>query len=137
MDKRFFNLFLKRVREFARDEGFKNDHPLWERLREKNTKTGPARFCNRPFAAFEQYQLTSKQDCRRSAINYPYAMHGTVEARIFPAFPEAPVAARAVVVFLSTIEEFLSRTPRPKTSIITLRLKEIDTVKEPFQILKG
>lgn len=138
MDKQFYNLFLSKVRDFGKSEGFADTHPLWERLREKSQKAPhPARFCNRPFAAHDQFHLTSKQDVRRSALNYCYAMHGTIECRVFPAFSEPEVAARAVLAYVGTIEDWLENHPPVKPTVLLLRLREIERSKEPFKILRS
>lgn len=137
MDKGLHNLFVKRVKEWAEEEGLPKDHLLWKRLTSKETKApDPARFCNRPFAAHEQVMLTTKTDTRRSILNFCYALHGTVECRLFPAFADAAQAARAILVYIKALEEWLRTRPVEKPEVAILKLREISKAREPFQILK-
>lgn len=137
-EKTFFNYFLSEVRKFGKSEGFPEDHPLWHRLREKSNKAPhPARFCNRPYAAHEQMALTTKTDARRSALNYCYAMHGTIECRVFPAWPDPEVAARAVLTYTNAIEDWLSHRPPVKSTVLLLKIRELEKARKPFQILSN
>lgn len=139
MDKRFYDLFLKKVRTWGKEEKFPDDHQLWHRLTSKDYKNSPAKHCNRPFNAVAQSTLLDKPEIRRSAINYPFLKHGTLEARIFPAFPDVAVAARAVILFVGTIEDWLRSCPPPQKEVIKLikNVEEISKIAATFSPLRG
>lgn len=138
VDKRFYDLFLKEVRKWGHSEGFPSDHAFWERLDNKDTKQGFARFSNHPYAAARQIVMTEKQDFRRSALNYCYAQHGTLECRIFPAFSDVKIAARAVIFFVKLIEEWLASRPEEKGHLITVKkIKDLTEIRSAFKPLRG
>ncbi len=67
------------------------------------------RFCSRKFEPFKQMKLKDKSDnVRRSMLNYCWAMHGTLECRVWPMFAQGPkVAADSVRVFVDCAENYL------------------------------
>src|SRR3990167_1168176 len=92
---------------WAKSEGLKDSHPIWERLSGKN------RYCKHEFHA--QQQVTSKKDHnqtrpghRYTIVNYCYSVHGgTLECRLLPMFETAAQGIRAVEHVLAITNAFL------------------------------
>lgn len=136
MDKRFYDGFLKKVAIWGKEENFPPEHQLFERLSNKNHKEGPARHCNRPFNAIAQASLLEKTDIRRSALNYCYLKHETIECRVFPAFPDVAQAARAVILYVTAVEDFLIASPPPKKKVVRF-FKPVEEIASTFRPLRG
>lgn len=136
MEKRFYDLFLSEVAKWGKKEGFPANHQLWHRLTSKDYKNGPARFCNRPFNPIIQTTTLDKPDSRRSALNYCYLKHGTIECRIFPSFEDPALAARAVILYATTVENYLQSAPAPRKDIIRF-FKPIEEISSTFEPLQG
>lgn len=56
-----------------------------------------------------QARYHGKTDARYRQLNFCYAFHGTLEARIFPAFESPEVAVDAVKSYLFMVEHYLRR----------------------------
>lgn len=101
MDDSFWQLFQKRMFEWGKKEKLPENHQFWSRLR------GDNRFCKKMFQPSNQINLMQKSETRYTQLNYCYAMHGTIECRLFPAFSEPAKIMSAVYALVSCYEEFL------------------------------
>lgn len=85
-------------------------HEFWRRLMGVSVNS---RFCKDRFSALDQMWKRAKDEDRRTMINYPYTMHGTVECRLFPAFKTWEEGWEATKEWVDIVEEYLAR---PHTS---------------------
>jgi len=95
------------ARELAEAENLTQRHYLTPRLDGKN-----------PFALFgvspaEQVPVKEKRigmAARYAALNYCFSMHGTLEYRLLPMFPEGPeLASKFILSFLFEVEKYLKK----------------------------
>ncbi len=92
-------------------------HVLFNRLSGNNS------YCLREFHADWQadqtitvYRRHSQEGHRYTVVNYPYGIHGTLEIRVLPMFPEGPSLAQAairevVAITEQAIRDFARREP--------------------------
>jgi hypothetical protein len=110
MSKSFERKVLGGAGTLARMKELPKDHYLWARLKG-----------NSPFASFmilpkEQVKVKEKRigmRARYAAFNHCFSMHGTVEYRVLPMFPEgADLAQEFIENYLSVVEAELERTEK-------------------------
>lgn len=97
--------------------------------------SGKNKYCRLAFRPQRQMFRVVKHpavddNARRSILNFPWALHGTMEIRLFPLFRQPATAISAVGASLDCIEEFLATTkwgsPTKKTRIL---LQDMDAVR--------
>lgn len=102
MCKDYGDTVLDYLLRWAEKESLPRDHQAWVRF------TGKNRFCLNEFHADFQATARSKDDNRRrTAINYPFSMHQTVECRVLPMFENAILAEKAIQEVLDITNAFL------------------------------
>jgi len=106
---KFWKRFLLAANKFGESLAIPPDHLYWWRLRGEN------RFCYKKFRPLEQMALTIKpqsgtaRDLRRCMLNYCWAMHGTLECRLFPMWEKYEDARASVLWFVQFVENYLQR----------------------------
>jgi hypothetical protein len=102
----FFHYFYQKCEEWGKEKGLPPEHEFWTRVRGKN------RYCKKIFRPHTQLGLIMKHnnEDRRTGINYCFALHGTVEFRLFPQFVkgEEDLAVGCLDLVVNSIEEFLA-----------------------------
>lgn len=103
MEKGFNSFFLVYMEKWGTETmKFPKKHVFWERYNSEN------RFCLKDFNPDEQVNLKNKGNARRTHLNYCYALHGTIECRLFPAFNKSDSIIKCVEAYVDCIESYLS-----------------------------
>ena len=123
--------------KWGKEMKFPAKHLFWERLEGKN------RFCFKAFRPDEQVNLKTKEDgnrrnlegqeLRRSQLNFCYAMHGTLECRLFPGFATVKECQSAVEAFINCVESYLDKTP--DTLMLDEEAIEIEIQEEEISLI--
>lgn len=95
MDKDFQDTLIHHLELWGKENNIPADHTFWARLAGKN------RYCLSEFFANEQALQRSKsfdtaRGHRYTMLNYCYGLHGTIECRVLPIFPNVMLAIGAV-----------------------------------------
>lgn len=104
--RRFYNVFLTTLAEWGRRVELPETSQFWRRLK------GANRFAKRHFNPRRQIGVTTKNSQanapRRTALNYCFGLHGTVEVRIAPTFMPKAIGLDFIRVVVDCFEDFLS-----------------------------
>jgi hypothetical protein len=109
MERQFFDFFVQRMREWGKAmEGsgamVGGDLQSFKaRISDKNIYTSSL------YEPDKQSRPNSKNNYRRSHLNYCYNLHGTIECRLMPMFSKFELSKDAVIVVAETMEEYLSK----------------------------
>lgn len=121
----FYDFFLFKIEEWGKEEKINDNSIFWERWK------GECCYCKRKFSPEQQINLTSKGSIRYTHLNYCYALHGTIEVRIFPSFEKSRLAISAVKRTIEIFESWLSKMPKKKTVVIfSVKQEETTKIKE-------
>lgn len=101
MEKDFYIFFKNQMREWGILQNLKPTHQFWHRL------AGENRFCKDAFQPEKQVHMKGKGDHRYTQLNYCYAMHGTIECRLFPGFTDPDIIISAVHALVKCYEDYL------------------------------
>lgn len=135
MDDRYPATILKYMEEWAKREGLPADNPLWPRLK------GESRYCQHVFDPDGQVGNTGKDyDQTRSGhrytvINYCWQRYSTLECRLLPMMPSAPIAISAIKELLDITNLFLVATAKREKILkgeSTCPQDEATTIKRIF-----
>lgn len=102
MSLEFYNFFLSRVETWGKEREILSTLPFWSRLKGANS------YCRKTFAPDNQANKTSKDPWRYTHLNYCFALHSTIECRVFPMFKNKSLAVEAIELFCSCVEDFLN-----------------------------
>lgn len=71
--------------------------------------TGKNKFCTKLFRPAEQVEVTNgaNNQIRYSLLNFCWKLHGTLECRMFPMYPNPQIAGKAIVAFIDCVESYL------------------------------
>ena len=86
---------LKRLREYQ---------PFWQRLAGEND------FCQKTFIPEQQWHARSRSYERYTQLNYCHGVHGTLELRLLPMFPDVRDAISATKLFLSCANGYIAHS---------------------------
>lgn len=100
MEPKFYATFLREVERFA-EANIPKDHYFWKRF------AGAEKYCQRKFSPNQQIGDKRKVESRRTHLNYCYALHGTLENRLFPMFGEFALAAKCLKWYSKFVETYL------------------------------
>lgn len=100
MEPKFYAIFLKEIEKFAEINIPKN-HFFWKRF------AGAEKYCQRKFHPNKQIGDTRKEATRRTQLNYCYALHGTLENRLFPMFEDQILAIKCLRWYVKFVEVYL------------------------------
>ena len=100
MEPRFYATFLREVEIFASKHIPKN-HYFWKRL------IGEEKYCKRMFTPEAQANEHGKPETRRTHLNYCYALHGTLENRLFPMFEDVHLAIKCLKWYIGFVETYV------------------------------
>jgi len=137
MKRGFWTEFLAAVREWGEKQKLPLTHQFWSRL------DGENRFARKLFRPLSQIGITEKdgrgsgpqgRETRRTLLNYCWAMHKTLECRLFPAWETPELAQSATSFFVNFVEVYLAEKSKRKA-----RLKNsynVYTVKRLEAMLK-
>ena len=104
------NAVLFYLKKWAKEEGFPEDHHIWNRL------AGKSHYARAAFNAASQVQATAKDfDQRRpgnryTVINYCWGRYNTLECRVLPMMAEVEQAIRGVNRLIRITNAFLVTT---------------------------
>ena len=104
MEQHFYDYFMEFVRKWAKDNDIVSD-AFHSRLENKN------RYCRAVFQPNLQVTKKRKDDCRYTHLNYCFALHETLEIRLFPTFQDVEVAKSAANCVIDCIESYLDANP--------------------------
>lgn len=104
MNKDFFDFFMGKMREWATDYCCSNPQ-FWDRIENNN------RYSRTSFSPEKQIKATAKGDHRYTHLNYCFAMHKTIECRLFPTFESAETAISALTALVNCVEGWLESNP--------------------------
>lgn len=125
---------LDYVGKWAKEEGLKKDHPIWNRL------SGDSRYCQHKFWPDHQVRTRAKdhdqqrEGHRYTVINFCYLSNGTVECRLLPMMETADQGVRAVQRVLDITNAFLVKErDRTKARCVVVATEDTHTeVKNVF-----
>lgn len=115
MSRGFFTAFKAGLEKWGKDHKIPQEHYFWTRA------SGKHRFCSGEFHPSKQSILRNKVDVRRTMLNYCWALHKTVECRVFPLFPEKSLGVDAVAWFVTFVEEWLKQQVQPEKGLAIIR----------------
>jgi hypothetical protein len=126
MDEDFHRFWLKEMNEFYEENKTERGFELFKsRLDGKNI------YCQRKFRPEEQLNRTEAYGPRRthprySQLNFCWARHGTMECRVFPCFPKAESAVKALEAFTNCVNTFLARAEPEEPLRTVVHVREFD-----------
>lgn len=132
MSRKFYDFFLRRMKEWARAYNCTNEL-FWQRLNGEN------RYCRRRFNPDAQARYEEKGHNRldrRDHFNYCYGLRKTVECRMFPVFVRAETAISVVDAYINCIEEYLDTNP-PSREVFRVDFIDADCNKVSSNILNA
>lgn len=115
MTENFHNLFLCEVEKWGKEKEILSSSPFWDRLYDRN------KYCRKKFIPDAQSVLKEKREERYAHLNYCYALHKTLEIRLFPMFKKVDLAISALEFTVEIIEKFLSNCKREKCIKVVLK----------------
>lgn len=111
----FFEYWRERTKEWAKKHCAKaadgKEHPIWHRLRGEN------KYCRMEFSAINQMRKKTKPPNdpeRRTALNFCWGLHRTIENRVYPMFDTPKLATKAVFEFTDCINTYLDQLKEEK-----------------------
>lgn len=116
MSENFHDFLKAEVIKWGKEHKIKEDSALWKRLQGGNT------YCRDSFKAEQQKMDTDKNSSRYCFINYCWALHGTIEIRLLPAFQKHELRYKAVSKVIDIIHTYLDNN---KPKIHSLEIKEV------------
>ena len=136
MSEKFYkNYFMRDMRKWGKDYPC-NNKSFWSRLDDGN------HFCRAMFIPDKQIPLTQKVETRYTHLNYCYAMHKTIECRLFPMFVEFETGQSAIETLINCIENYLTKNP-PEELVEKIELEDENIIElpkkfkiEPFNLYK-
>ncbi|MGH9800518.1 MAG: hypothetical protein ACRD82_09155, partial [Blastocatellia bacterium] len=138
MSRNFFASFLSAATEWGKEVKLPESHPFWDRVK------GGSRFAKKEFRPIAQLGILEKdggrsgwmgRDTRRTLLNYCWAMHGTLECRLFPGWASADEAFGAAEFFTNFVDDYLKRKRR-KMHLSTYYAKYTVKRLERLRVLK-
>lgn len=131
---RFFKHFIKNAGEWGKELGLVDEDPFWKRLNGQVRGFEPAKYCVPEFRAREQILVEDKHhiraEVRRTAINYCYKLHKTLECRVFPMMNIAQ-GLRTVGWLVNLIEDWLAKeVKRPRPIVMTALVRSIKPIPD-------
>lgn len=136
---RFYKLLLLRVKKWGVAEGLPSTHHFWKRWRGTfRLPHNHRNYCRKEFIPEKQLNNTEKGpegSVRHCHLNFCWKMHGTLELRLFPAFPKEQVAlyTSAVRCFVDSVEDFITREKVRKSNRIRLKIEPLKRKRSSFQ----
>lgn len=122
MSRKFYNQWLEDMEAWG--EKVKADKLFFRRLEGRN------RFARRAFKPREQVGLKTKDSgpnaARRTLLNYCHSLHGTIESRLFPMFPEKTKGVSALKATLDSFQNYLKSARETETEAVKRRLTVLD-----------
>jgi hypothetical protein len=120
----FFDLLCANLEKWGK-ENIPDRNDIFWYLLGVHGECNQNRFCSRKFDPFKQMKLKDKTDnVRRLMLNYCWAMHGTVECRVWPVFAQGPkVAASSVMVWIDTVEDWLRAKDEEEKNGVTIPVR--------------
>jgi hypothetical protein len=133
----YWEFFLKAMEKWGKSVGLPGSHQFWGRLAGRN------KYCTRAFRPLSQILRTSKgatgeRNLRRTMLNFPFAMHGTVECRLFPMFGDPAIAESAIRAFVRSAEDFIGRqvaAPPIQRFKSSISMKDLGLINEAKQTI--
>jgi hypothetical protein len=116
MDAKFWPVFTARMEAWGRFAGLGANHRYWARL------SGANGFCRKLHTPEIQVRQARKTGARYTQLNYCFALHKTIECRLFPVFRKPGVSVSAVRELLTTYETFLAEGAAAAGETVTLRV---------------
>jgi hypothetical protein len=127
LSRAFYTQFLVDMEVWGKKE-CPDDKRFWRRLEGRN------RFAKRRFIPTRQMNLGVKDSnpsaLRRTIINYPHALHGTVEVRLFPMFPDPNQGVSALEATFDSFQRFLSRKSDGRDRELKMKLAIRDVLRK-------
>lgn len=120
MEYEFYSYFRENIQLWSRKAVRPSDLNFWNRL------NGANYYCRDGFRPLEQVRERSKTPARYTALNYCYALHGTLECRLFPMFRDIETAKSAVRAFIDIVESYLNRDDVKLNRPFTFSVNEPD-----------
>lgn len=110
--RKFFDFWREETNRWAKEiMAFKGDHLIWHRLQGRN------RYCAMVFSAVNQMRKKTKPPNdpeRRTALNFAWGLHKTIENRVYPMFMKPSEAADAVEAYVGIINRYLDQVGEGK-----------------------
>lgn len=112
MEPKFYDYFKPFMESWAKNEKLPADHAFWTRFKGLN------KFCKDEFKPEAQILINNKgTDVRYTQLNYCFAMHGTIENRLFPAFKEPETIVSAMNATVLCYESYLEKNAETLTKV--------------------
>lgn len=134
----YWDFFLKDMEAWGKEERIGADHIFWHRWAGRN------KYCTRAFRPLSQIMRTTKggpaeRYLRRTMLNFPFAMHGTIENRLFPVFDDPRISDSGLRRWVKGMEDFIEahvgrRVPDIRAEISLRDLGLINEAKKMIQI---
>ena len=124
MEKEFFDVFSRKIKAWA--ENFPvPDNNFWSRV------NGDNKYCRNTFMPDVQVSEISKGEMgnekRYTHLNYCFAMHKTVECRLFPMFKDFKTGKSATETLLKIANDYLKEnSPKDVEKREELTLEQIE-----------
>lgn len=118
MGKKFFTSFYEELQKWGKEKKIPKNHYFWTRA------SGKHRFCVGEHAASKQSVLTAKVNARRTMLNYCWAMHKTLECRVFPLFPQMDLSLSAIEWFVEFTEDWLRKEAKPEKGLALIKREQ-------------
>lgn len=106
MSEEFYAYFLEGIKFWAEAEEIIPSSPFWSRLAGANS------YCKKIFCPDAQIVRTDKSSVRYAHLNYCFALHGTLECRLFPAWKNAKIAVSCLRAYIHIVEFWLALQPK-------------------------
>lgn len=127
MEKGFFEYFSNYMRTWGK-VNLPNHTEFWNRLEGKNI------FCAKVFQPEAQINSITKDyntgAARRTQLNYCYAMHKTIECRMFPAFNDPKTIKLCVDALLDCYESYLANNHKKFKTEFETEISEAELIDE-------
>jgi hypothetical protein len=119
MSKEFYNKFREHMRTWGeKQEASPDIDTFFRRLR------GDNHFCRSNYQPDLQAQMRQKDGCRYTIINYCYALHGTIEVRLLPAFVNKNLAVSAIATVVNFFRSYLRKNNEVAEIEFTIDMEE-------------
>jgi hypothetical protein len=105
LDRDYYDHLIAALTAWGQTKHIRTGHAFWDRLKGHNN------YCRPRWVPDQQCNEQDKSSARYAFINACWALHGTVEVRVLPAFKNPAMAISAVETVVKTTNEFL-RTRR-------------------------
>lgn len=105
MTREFWAYFSQRMEAWGRRANLPPSHLFWSRL------AGLNGYCRKEFIPDRQASASkrtaSQTRARYTQLNYCFAVHKTIECRLFPVFKQPRIAVSAIQELCSIYEDFI------------------------------